>query len=140
MIISINRKMKVLTKTLTLILLLPIFLLNFPVVLPGSCPAKPAMQKMACCAKVAPHQNNGHRISKPTCCSVSASPTPIQPIEAAADLSNGSVVNSGKYSMVFSSEIPFYKEKQQKWVFNGFIQSNFLFNLKIYSFISSYLI
>ena len=132
--------MKVLTKTLTLILLLPIFLLNFPVILSGFCPAKPAMQKMACCAKVTPFQSDGHQFSKSACCcSVSKCPDPIHPLEATADLSKVSFSNSGKYTEVFSSETPFNKE-QQEWIFSGFIESKFLSNLKIYSFVSSYLI
>ncbi|MFQ5751498.1 MAG: hypothetical protein ACE5HI_05825, partial [bacterium] len=74
--------MKNLQRTFSLILLLPILLINFPVGAANSCQTNAGMQKMACCdSGVSQHEKFELKISGQPCeCQLSQSPNTTLPV------------------------------------------------------------
>ncbi len=136
----LNLKM---TKALTLFLLISILLLNLSSGLPAApCNSKTAMEKMPCCSKIATAgATTAVKISKPSCCckfSKDSSPATARPV----DLINLNFKSSEGDALKVQASVngDFDVKQTNPFIGNFCLESKFLINSKIFSFVSSYLI
>lgn len=130
-------------KTISLGLVLAILILNFPVGKPKSCNSPNVMEKMTCCStSLTSGDWIGENLASRGChCEITdRSEAPVPLIAATQSVNQyfkGTAKNFEKnYSCLdFSLEPPFISTK-----FEIFFQPKFAANLKIYDFLSSYLI
>lgn len=133
--------MPIIHKTLTLFLLLPVFLLNLSDGLVASCRSKLAMQKIPCCSQITPEFDTSFS-KPPCCCKFSKSSKPIPQTIDHAELFNLNIKQLKRYAAEILSSLDFdgNPKQPQQFVFKLFHQPKFLSDSKIYTFISSYLI
>ncbi len=133
--------MTIVYKILSIVLLLPIIFVNLSVGLAVACPAKSGGQTMACCPKivVSCERTPEVKFSKPSCCCRLSSGTksaPMLPYSAEPP----SKTEKEIVKTLSPGNDDFKRASLNTPRFDLFRQSKFLTHLKIYTFVSSYLI
>ncbi len=132
--------MTIVYKILSIVLLLPIIFVNLSVGLAGACPAKSGGQTMVCCPKIVVScERTEVKFSKLSCCCRLSSGTksaPMLPYSAEPP----SKTEKEIVKTLSPSNDDFKNACLSTPRFELFRQSKFLTHLKIYTFVSSYLI